>query len=107
MNARPLNLIAGKTHKGNATMSSNNIDSVEVFYGNGTIYLTGRESVERFNEYNFSVESLRDNSSLDYWVTDEVIVALGCDVSRKQAIERLHRVIERMESEMRKPRRHK
>jgi hypothetical protein len=67
-------------------MSSDNIDSVELFFGNGTVYVTDRNRARAFEKYNFNVESLRPKSHGDYWVTDEVIVALGCDVSRKRAL---------------------
>ena len=55
-------------------MSSDNIDSVEMFFGNGTVYVTDRNRVRAFEEYNFNVESLRPKSHGEYWVTDEVIV---------------------------------
>ena len=58
-------------------MSSDNIDSVQVFYGNGIVYVADRNQVRTFEEYNFNVESLRAKSYGDYWVTNDVIVALG------------------------------
>ena len=88
-------------------MSSDNIDSVEIFYGNGTVYVTDRNRVRAFEEYNFNVESLRPKSHGEYWVTDEVIVALGCDVSRKRALKALRHVVQKIESEMAKARRYK
>ena len=88
-------------------MSSDNIDSVEIFYGNGTVYVTDRNRVRAFEEYNFNVESLRPKSHGEYRVTDEVIVALGCDVSRKRALKALRHVVQKIESEMAKARRYK
>jgi hypothetical protein len=88
-------------------MSSDNIDGVRVFYGNGKVYVSGLDQVRAFNEYNFQVESLRTKSWGDYWVTDEVIVALGCDVSRKKALKALRNVVKRIESEMEKGRRYR
>ena len=88
-------------------MSSDNIDSVEMFYGNGTVYVTDRSRVRAFEEYNFNVQSLRPKSHVEDWVTDEVIVALGCDVSRKRALKVLRHVVQRIESEMAKARRYK
>ena len=88
-------------------MSSDNIDSVEFFNGNGIVYVTDRNRVRAFEEYNFNVESLRPKSHGEYWVTDEVIVALGCDVSRKRALKALRHVVQRIESEMAKARRYK
>jgi hypothetical protein len=88
-------------------MSSDSIDCVEISYGNGTLYVTDRNRVRAFEEYNFDVESLRPKSHGEYWVTDEVIVALGCDVSRKRALKALRRVVQKIESEMAKARRYK
>ena len=88
-------------------MSSDNIDSVEMFFGNGTVYVTDRNRVRPFEGYNFNVESLRPKSHGEYWVTDEVIVALGCDVSRKRALKALRHVVQRTKSEMAKARRYK
>jgi hypothetical protein len=58
-------------------MSSDSIDCVEISYGNGTLYVTDRNRVRAFEEYNFDVESLRPKSRGEYWVTDEMIVASG------------------------------
>ena len=88
-------------------MSSDDIDGVEMFLGNGTVYVTDRNRVRAFEEYNFNVENLRPKSHGEYWVTDEVIVALGCDVSRKRALKLLRRVVQRIKSEMARARRHK
>ena len=49
----------------------------------------------------------RPKSHGEYWVTDEVIVALGCDVSRKRALKVLRHVVQRIEFEMAKARRYK
>ena len=88
-------------------MSSENIDSFRLFYGNGTVYVSDPNQVRAFNEYNFQVESLRTKSWGEYWVTDEVIVALGCGVSRKKALKALRNVVKRIESEMEKGRRYR
>ena len=88
-------------------MSSDNIESVEMFYGNGTVYVTDHDQVRTFNEYNFNIESLRDKSYGEYWVTNEVIVALGCDVSRKAAVKALRRVLKRIKFEIKKGHRFK
>ena len=37
-------------------MSSDNIDSVETFCGNGTVYVTDRNHVRSFEAYNFDAE---------------------------------------------------
>ena len=88
-------------------MSSDDIDEVEMFLGNGTVYVTDRNRVRAFEQYNFNVESLRHKSHVEDWVTDEVIVALGCDVSRKRALKLLRRVVQSIESEIAKARRNK
>lgn len=86
-------------------MSSNNIDSVTDFYGNGAVYVAGPDRVRTFDEFN--VESLRNAAHGDYWVTDEVIVALGSDVSRKRALKMLRRVVQKIEREIKKGRRYR
>ena len=88
-------------------MSSDNIDDVEMFYGNGTVYVTDRNRVRAFEEYNLNVEVLRHKSHVEDWVTDEIIVALGYDVSRKRALRLLRRVVQSIESEIAKARRNK
>jgi hypothetical protein len=88
-------------------MSSNNIDSARDFYGNGTVYVADPDRVRRFDEYNFNVESLRNAAHGDYWVTDEIIVALGSDVSRKKALKVLRRVAKKIEREIKKGRRYR
>ena len=60
------------------------------------MYVTDRNRVRAFEEYNFNVESLRPKSHGEYWVTDEVIVALGCDVSRKRALKALRHVVQKL-----------
>jgi hypothetical protein len=71
------------------------------------VYLTDRDIVRTFRKYNFDVESMRDKAWGECWITDEIIVALGCDVSQRKAIKRLRRVIARMESDSTKGGRHK
>ena len=71
------------------------------------MYVTDRNHVRSFEAYNFDAESLRPKSHSEHWVTDEVIVALGCDVSRKRALKALRHVVRKIESEMAKARRYK
>ena len=61
------------------------------------MYVTDRNHVRSFEEYNFDAESLRPKSHSEHWVTDEVIVALGCDVSRKRALKALRHVVRKIE----------
>jgi hypothetical protein len=44
-------------------MSPDDIDEVEMFLGNGTVYVTDRNRVRAFEQYNFNVESLRHKST--------------------------------------------
>jgi hypothetical protein len=78
---------------------------VPEFYGNCTVYAADGNRVRAFDKYNFNVESSRGKAWGDYWVTDEVIVALGSSVSRKKALKFLRHVVKRIELEMAKARR--
>lgn len=81
-------------------MKYDSIDSVRDFYGNGTVYVADKNRVTVLNEKLFNVESLHPKCDGDYWVANEVIVALGCDVSRKKALEALRLLIKGIESEI-------
>jgi hypothetical protein len=85
-------------------MDSDNIDDVHVFFGNGTVYVAAGNQVATYKKCDFRAENLRDDAHGDYWVTDDVIVALGRDVSRKRAAEILRSVIKRIKVEMKKNR---
>ena len=88
-------------------MSSDNIDSWRLFYGNGTVYISQGDRVREFDEYNFDVESLRAKAWGEYWVTEDVIVALGSEVSKKKALKALRNVIKRIKFKMKKARRYR
>lgn len=88
-------------------MDPDNIDDVNVFFGNSTVYVADRNQVTTFKKCNFRAENLRDDSHGEYWVINDVIVALGRDVSRKRAVEILRGVITRIEAEMKRTRRSK
>lgn len=64
-------------------MSSENIDSVRRFYGSGTVFIADENAMRSFREYNFDVESLRKKVHGEYWIVDQIVVALGCDVTRE------------------------
>ena len=83
-------------------MSLDNIDSVGNFYGFGPVYVADRKRVRAYRENNFDLKGLHDHGG--FWVTNEVIVALGSDVSRKRAIKTLRHVIKRIEYEIEKAR---
>ena len=81
-------------------MSLDNIDSVRNFYGFGPVYVADRKCVRAYRANNFDLQGLHDHGG--FWVTKEVIVALGSDVSRKRAIKTLQHVIKRIEYEIKK-----
>jgi hypothetical protein len=81
-------------------MTLDNIDSVGNFSGFGPVYVADRNRVRAYRENNFDLESLHERGG--FWVTSEVIVALGSDVSRKRAIKILWHVIKRIEYEIEK-----
>ena len=83
-------------------MRLHNIDSVGNFSGFGPVYVADRKRVRAYREKNFDLESLHDREG--FWVTNEVIVALGSDVSRKRAIKALRHIIKRIEYEIEKGR---
>jgi len=78
------------------------IDSVRDFYGDGTVYVADKNRVTVLDENLFNVESLHPKCDGDHWVANEVVVALGSDVSRKKALEALRLLIKRIESEIEK-----
>jgi hypothetical protein len=80
-------------------MSLDNIDSVGNFYG-FPVYVADRKCVRAYRANNFDLQGLHDHGR--FWVTNEVIVALGIDVSRKRAIKTLQHVIKRIEMRNRK-----
>ena len=83
-------------------MSWDNIGRVGNFSGFGPVYVADRKRVRAYRENNFDLEGLHDHGG--FWVTNEVIVALGSDVSRKRAIKTLRHVIKRIEYEIEKRR---
>ena len=76
---------------------ANNICSefhdVHGFYGNGTCYVVDAESVHRFRECNVSLERIEFDLARDCCITDEVVVVFGDEVSAKQGIRALQRLI--------------
>ena len=80
-----------------------NIDSIGTFSKFSPVYVADRKRVRACRENNFVLEGLRNDGG--FWVANEVIVALGTDVSRKRAIQTLRHVIRRIEYEIGKVRR--
>ena len=83
-------------------MRLDSVDSVRNFSGFGPVYIADIKRVRAYRENNFDLEGLHDHGG--FWVTNEVIVALGSDVSRKRAIKTLRHVIKRIEYEIEKGR---
>jgi hypothetical protein len=74
------------------------MDGVGNFSGFGRVYVADRRRVKGYRKSNFDLASLHDRGS--FFVTNEVIVALGSDVSRKMALRVLRRVIRTLEYEI-------
>ena len=83
-------------------MRLDSVDSVRNFSGFGPVYIADIKRARAYRENNFDLEGLHDRGG--FWVTNEVIVALGSDVSRKRAIKTLRHVIKRIEYEIEKER---
>ena len=88
-------------------MSKSNISNFRTLYGNGTVYVSHNDNIYHFEEYNFEVESLRNVVCGEGYLMDEVIVSLAGDVTRKQAIKELKKIIERMKEDRAKSRRYR
>jgi hypothetical protein len=80
-------------------MSLKNLGKIEKFYGNGRVYFANPAKVRAFKEYNFDIERLNGPQGPQYWIVDEIVVALGCGVSRKKALQLVIKHIERELSE--------
>jgi hypothetical protein len=67
----------------------------ESFYGNGKVFVARGSRHIELNGANFDFERLYDKGGADgdYWITSETVVALGFDVSRKQAVNALKNII--------------
>src|SRR5437879_3901218 len=72
------------------------------FFGNGTVYITARDRIQRFSEHNFHIESLGKDGT-EVWITDGIIVALGCACTPDEAIARLRAVIKLIKLESSRP----
>ena len=84
-------------------MRLDSVDSVRNFSGFCPVYVADRKRVRAYRESNFVLEGLHHYGG--FWVTNELIVALGSDdVSRKRAIKTLRHVIKRIEYEIEKGR---
>jgi hypothetical protein len=73
--------------------------NVTQFYGNGIVYITDQNRVERFAKHNFEVTSIKHTKD-DLWITSGVVVALGCTCDPQSAIDALGSVIARIRSEL-------
>jgi len=72
----------------------------DLFYGNGRVLFVARGTrMIELNGANFDVERSDQNSGShgEYWIVSETVVALGGDVSRKQAVIALKKVIDTLE----------
>jgi hypothetical protein len=79
-------------------MGFDNVDRVGNFSGFGPVYVADRKRVRAYRESNFDLGRLHEHGG--FWVTNEVIVTLGSDVSRTRALKILRYVIRRIEYEI-------
>jgi hypothetical protein len=73
----------------------------ERFYGNGRVFIARGSRLLALKKANFEIDRLKDKdgSRGDYWITSEVIVGLGYDVSKPEAVRSLRKVIEVLEAD--------
>jgi hypothetical protein len=71
---------------------------VSEFYGNATVYITDGQRVQKFEEHNYLIQSLKNDGN-DIWISSGVVVALGACCQRQDAIQQLKNVIREMEAE--------
>ena len=70
----------------------------ERLYGNGVVYVSDGKMVSEFPAHNFDIESLEDRTGCDFWITGEVVVAVGAGcTSKKQVASALKKIAERIE----------
>ena len=70
------------------------------FYGNGRVFIARDSRHIELNGANFNCERLDDDGDFDgeYWVLSETVVALGADVSRRQAVTALKNIIKALKA---------
>lgn len=81
-------------------MTAKDFDAMEVVYGNGTMYIADQNGVATCKERHFKIDSVCFKKDLQYEVKRELIVALGCQVSRRKAVKLPHDVVKKLEWEM-------
>lgn len=72
------------------------MDDLERLYGNGSVYVSDGKGVYEFQGHNFDIESLEANTGNEFWITGELVVALGYGITRARAISALARVAEKI-----------
>lgn len=78
-------------------------DDVDVFYGNGKVFVLNPDECHEFSELNFSAESLESVEGPCYFVTSEIVVCCGSGVIRKKAIRSVRLLLHLLESGERDP----
>ena len=68
------------------------------FYGNGSVYITFEDEVQKLKNHNFEIQALRNNGD-DIWIDSGLIVALGVGCEPSDAIGLLKNVLRRLEGE--------
>jgi hypothetical protein len=72
------------------------VKGVQFFWGNGHVYIVHGQTVD-VGQRNFDVET-NSSTGLDFWVTREIIVVLGTEVTRKEAVNALETILRRIKS---------
>jgi long-subunit acyl-CoA synthetase (AMP-forming) len=74
-------------------MGDREFGDVGLFYGNGNVYVIGRNRTCIGNDWGFNVERLRKDLGKDYFISSEVVVGIGSEVLPSRAIKLLYKVI--------------
>jgi hypothetical protein len=68
------------------------------FYGNGNVYLTSGDDVQKVKKHNFEIKALRNDGD-DIWIATGLIVAIGVDCEPSDAVRQLKHVLRLLERE--------
>ena len=63
-----------------------NMSDLERLYGNGVVYVSDGKMVSEFSWHNFDIESLENYTGIDFFITGEVVVAVGAGCTSKKRV---------------------
>jgi long-subunit acyl-CoA synthetase (AMP-forming) len=78
----------------------NGFGDVGLFYGNGNVYVIGRDRTCIGNDWGFAVERLKKELGKDYSISSEVVVGVGEEVTPERAVKLLRKVIKLIRKEV-------